>query len=253
MNTGIILITLVPLRSAPSESSEMISQLLFGEIVEILEQKGNWSFIKNIFDHYEGWIDTKTITPLQASAYQSLISTQQMVVDHLTSCTVKNYRMYLLPGSVIYNYDVQKQLFTIKNNQFEQCAYSPQFNTVEEVTKQFMHTPYLWGGKSLYGIDCSGLTQTVFKILGIAIPRDSSKQVAVGETINFSTEIKAGDLAFFDNQEGEIVHVGIILNKKEIIHASGHVRIDNIDQQGIFNIDKQKYSHKLRVLKRILQ
>jgi cell wall-associated NlpC family hydrolase len=110
----------------------------------------------------------------------------------------------------------------------------------------------LWGGKSPFGIDCSGFTQVVYKLNGYKLPRDANQQVNLGEPLSFVEEAEAGDLAFFDNEEGRIVHVGILLNNQSIIHASGYVRVDKFDHYGIFNQDTGKYSHTLRVIKRLL-
>ena len=101
------------------------------------------------------------------------------------------------------------------------------------------------------GMDCSGFSQVVHRIVGNDLPRDASQQVELGDTISFVEEAQAGDLAFFDNEEGNITHVGICLGGGDIIHASGSVRIDKLDHIGIFNADKGTYSHKLRVIKRI--
>ncbi len=117
----------------------------------------------------------------------------------------------------------------------------------------FFNAPYLWGGRSPFGIDCSGFSQIIYKMAGIKIPRDAKDQVHLGVAISFVEEALPGDLAFFDNDEGNITHVGIIWEKNKIIHASGQVRIDNVDQFGIFNVDTKRYSHKMRVMKRIIE
>ena len=116
----------------------------------------------------------------------------------------------------------------------------------------FLNAPYLWGGRTPFGIDCSGFTQIVYRLQGINIPRDAHQQAEVGNTLSFIEESQEGDLAFFDDSEGEITHVGIIMNNNNIIHASGKVRIDKLDQQGIFNIEKKIHTHKLRIIKSIV-
>ena len=116
----------------------------------------------------------------------------------------------------------------------------------------FLNAPYLWGGRTPFGIDCSGFTQIIYRLQGINIPRDAYKQAEIGTTLSFINESEEGDLAFFDNAEGKIIHVGIIMKKNYIIHASGKVRIDKIDQEGIFNIEKKKHTHKLRIIKSIV-
>ena len=121
---------------------------------------------------------------------------------------------------------------------------------IPELAYFFLNAPYLWGGKTLFGIDCSGFTQAVLKLVGIPIKRDAAQQAEQGETVNFLPEVKTGDLAFFDNSEGRIIHVGIMLSSNQIIHASGRVKIDSIDDQGIYSAELGRYSHHLRIIKR---
>jgi cell wall-associated NlpC family hydrolase len=123
---------------------------------------------------------------------------------------------------------------------------------ISKIAVNYINSPYLWGGRSPYGVDCSGLVQVVFKSIGYKLPRDASQQVKEGTTVDFVNLTQAGDLAFFDNEDGNITHVGIVLPNGEIIHSSGFVRIDKLDQQGIFCVKTQTYSHKLRIIKRVL-
>ena len=123
---------------------------------------------------------------------------------------------------------------------------------MQEIAQSLLNVPYQWGGRSPMGMDCSGFTQVVFKILGKKLLRDAWQQAEQGVLVNFIEEIQPGDLVFFDNEEGRIIHVGIALANHKIIHASGCVRIDNLDHHGIYNTETRKYSHNLRIIKRVL-
>lgn len=249
---GISLISIIPIRKEASEQSEMVSQLLFGETYHIIERNEKWTFIKCDYDHYEGWIDSKMITNLSEDAYQELLKKPTTTLNQLAEVSLNNKQIRLVPGSTLYQ-SKPDESYELAGYRIENCSFNNDLNDIQKISKYFLNSPYLWGGKSLFGIDCSGYTQIVFKIYGIKIPRDASQQVLLGETVNFIDEVKKGDLAFFDNDEEIITHVGIILNSKQIIHASGFVRIDKIDHQGIYNEDLNRYTHKLRVIKRIIQ
>ena len=119
-----------------------------------------------------------------------------------------------------------------------------------ECAIKLLNTPYRWGGKSIMGIDCSALVQLCAKVAGFKLPRDASQQVNHGNTINIISEAKAGDIAFFKNENNRITHVGILLSNEKIIHASGKVRIDSFDSKGIYNKDLKEYTHKLYIIKR---
>jgi len=210
------------------------------------------------FDNYEGWTDKKLNYEISAPLYKE-IEMGNTIFSHkilsTLSCISKNSIIPLVAGSSLPFINKLSE-FTIDNHKFEykQKAeiISATGENIIQLAKNFENAPYLWGGRTVLGIDCSGLSQLVYKIVGIALPRDASMQVNKGESISFITEAQPGDLAFFDNDEGQIIHVGILLNENEIIHASGWVKINSIDHQGIFNTDTNSYSHKLRVIKRII-
>lgn len=251
---GISEISVVPIRKEANDRSEMISQLLFGDTFQILEVLDKWSFIKCTFDNYEGWIDNKSISFLSEEMFLQLNSTHEFITQNLSNTILnsRNEKIILPAGCTLPNFDINKNSFTIKNNNYTLPeGFKNDLEDIENLAKQFLHSPYLWGGKNPFGIDCSGFTQVIYKIKGIKIPRDAADQVKEGIIINFISEAKKGDLAFFDNNEGDITHVGIIISENEIIHASGKVRIDKLDQQGIYNKELNKYTHKLRVIKRI--
>ncbi|MCH2215790.1 MAG: C40 family peptidase [Flavobacteriales bacterium] len=242
MNFGCIALPLVPGRREPSDKSEMITQLLFGERYEILQLQKKWVLIKILSDQYECWIDRK-----QHNEDQNDFDLDTVVRSTLQSIQCSS-EIWQLPAGA----KIRRGKFSIGNKNFQfdhEVSDTP--SKPAEFARRFLGAPYLWGGKSVLGIDCSGLVQVVYSCCGIQLPRDAYQQAEIGETIDFVETALPGDLAFFDNEEGNITHVGILIDGEHIVHASGHVRIDRIDHQGIFNSDIQEYSHRLRIVKRI--
>jgi gamma-D-glutamyl-L-lysine dipeptidyl-peptidase len=248
----------IPVRSEPSEVSQMVTQILFGETYQILREEVGWVYVKLDYDDYEGWIDSKMVSDIPERELEFIKKSPAWIVpiNQVKIVTEPDkYSRFVTGGSRIVFNGQDRNSFVINNKEYYLTgSVSPGKKTapIQEAAMTFLNTPYLWGGRTFYGIDCSGLVQVVFKILGVKMPRDASQQKEVGETINFVEEAKPGDLAFFDNDNGEIVHVGICMGRGEIIHSSGEVRIDKLDHQGIFNQVKKQYTHKLRVIKRVL-
>ncbi|MBU8893481.1 MAG: C40 family peptidase [Bacteroidales bacterium] len=254
MKYGISELSIIPVRKEPDNRSEMTTQLLFGESFIILEEENTWIYIRINNDDYEGWIDSQNITRLTDKTFENIILNSNEVVKNITEPILinKNESLVLPMGSILPNLTKNHDSFSIGKNQYQLLnKYNSESFEIIKLAKLFLNAPYLWGGKSFFGIDCSGFVQVICKAVGVQIPRDTSQQVQKGENISFSSEAQPGDLAFFDDEEGNIIHVGIILGNNEIIHSSGKVRIDKIDQQGIFNFELNKYTHKLRVIKRI--
>lgn len=261
INYGISTLSVIPVRSEPSEKSEMVTQILFGEHFTVHEQMMGWSKIILCFDGYEGWVDTKMITPISARRFEKLETNPGAVVTDIFSIVALNDKetTMVAAGSTLPCWRPYKKQYSLSDSvelvMEGSVTYGEAKNVRNLIVKQalrYFNAPYLWGGRTPMGIDCSGFTQIIYKMAGEKIPRDASQQVDLGESLSFVDEALPGDLAFFDNDEGKITHVGIIWEKGKIIHASGKVRIDNIDQFGIFNVDTQKYSHKLRVIKKIV-
>lgn len=255
---GIGKTTLIPVRKTDSEKDEMITQILFGEVFEILSIKDNWSYIKTICDNYEGWIDSSMFTKISKDTAQEIINSNSVVTDKLftIATNINTKSIIVIPaGSTLPFFNQKESSFKLLDQKYNIDINVKKFTDCDyilNIVKQFLNAPYLWGGKSPFGIDCSGFTQIIYKILNYNIPRDAKEQVNLGKEINFFDKVKIGDLAFFDNNEQEITHVGIILSGNKIIHSSAYVRIDKIDHQGIYNTETNKYTHKLRIIKRIL-
>ena len=247
---AIISLSVVPVRAQASDASEQISQLLFGESVEILVQEAKWWKVQCLFDDYIGWIDPKQCQLIPAT---SLNIPQQISIDRLSMISNGNGLQPISIGSTLPNFHnntiaINECKFTFAGQTNAENYFS--FANISDLAKLFLAAPYQWGGRSILGIDCSGFTQLVYKIIGIKLPRDAKDQALQGQVINFFAELQAGDLVFFDNEQGNIIHVGIALAGGQIIHASGQVRIDQLDHQGIFNQETNAYTHQLRLMKR---
>ncbi|MCW3076548.1 MAG: Hydrolase Nlp/P60 [Bacteroidetes bacterium] len=259
MQFGICLLSVVPCRKEPANSSEMVTQLLFGEHYTILEITENWLKIKVAFDNYECWINVKQHTRISESTFNQIQKQQPVYSNELIqvmSSESGDVNFPICLGSALPFFNNRKISFEDKIFTFEGATYSSNekrsAKNIISTSYLFINTPYLWGGKNPLGIDCSGFTQLVYKLNGYKLPRDAYQQVELGNALSFVEEAEAGDLAFFDNEEGKIVHVGVLLDHERIIHASGCVRIDKFDHYGIFNTDTKKYSHTLRVIKKVI-
>ncbi len=256
---GICNLSVIPCRAEPSDRSEMVTQLLFGEHFKISEVQPKWIKIKIAYDGYECWIDKKQYLQIEEYTFDILNSTESFYANELIQVISDTKSKTFFPiviGSNLPNLDHQEIMientsFTYEGS-FIQSSQKFEKDNLLETALLFLNSPYLWGGRSPLGIDCSGFTQLVYKMNGIKLLRDASQQAEQGELLSFVEEAVAGDLAFFDNEEGKIVHVGIVMDNNKIIHASGKVRIDGFDHHGIFNNELKMYTHQLRILKRVV-
>ena len=249
MQYGICNLSIVPLRLEPSDKCELVSQVLYGDYFKVLEQRKSWSKIRLYFDKYEGWIDNKQYVEISENEY-TLLKDEPIILssDLVEFIQNENDQLFTIPiGSSLNGLELLKH----KHDGNVVKGVQPK-EQIAKTAFTYLNAPYLWGGKTPFGIDCSGFTQMVYKLNGYQLLRDASQQSTQGIALSFIEESEPGDLAFFDNDEGHIVHVGIILKDNYIIHAHGKVRIDRLDHSGIYNVDKNKHSHKLRVIKKII-
>ncbi|MDL2330394.1 C40 family peptidase [Odoribacter sp. OttesenSCG-928-A06] len=258
---GIADLSIVPMRREPSERSEMVSQVLFGELFEILEETDKWLYIRLLHDDYKGWIDKKMYAEVSESYAQKYQEEPQLLTSEVFNMVNKEgdySHKLVVSGSVLPFLDIETNRLFVGDASYSLMTKLKDISVdnirdlLIEYALMYYNTPYLWGGRSPYGIDCSGLTQTVYRLTGINIPRDASQQVLIGQDLSFVEEALPGDLAFFGDSAGVITHVGILWKDNRIIHASGRVRVDKIDHNGIFNEELKRYTHHLKIIKRVL-
>jgi len=253
MEYGICNLAIIPLRAEANDRSEQVSQLLFGETFEILEWKENWVSITTAHDGYSGWIGRLQFIMLGHLAFKRFKQNPPPLTYRPVTQAWKianNSILYLPIGSSLSF--LEGTTCHMGDEKFEIIGEIGETENLALTATSFLNVPYLWGGRTHFGIDCSGFTQAVYKLQGINLLRDASLQADQGYNVNAINEAKLGDLAFFDNAEGKIVHVGIMLNNEKIIHASGKVKIDSIDEKGIFSEELKRYTHKLKTIKRML-
>lgn len=263
-------VALIPIRASASHRAEMVTQLLFGEAYYILNYESDWAKIRTLFDDYEGYIDAKQVVLMHQSDYKKydenlyVVDKQVVVHDKMRGFSFTVPQGATLPicedghtirlGKEHFELPIVSTVsyFSDKESKTSYLIDKVYDKAIKEIALSFLNVPYLWGGRSILGIDCSGFVQMVYKILlsKKALPRDASKQVLCGTNVNFA-DIRCGDLAFFHNENGNIVHVGLMLDNETIIHSSAKVRIDKLDKCGIFCKEREEYSHRLNCIKRI--
>lgn len=253
MNRMVCIVPVCPMRKEPAHRSEMVSQLLFGETAEVLETARDFVRLRAFPDGYEGWCQRTQLTAMEAPGSTGHA---RLAAEWVNTLHFNGQEMHIPLGSTI---DLPEEgtgmvgPFSCSYQGKRQDPSATQFNTTALVAfaAKYLNVPYLWGGRSIFGIDCSGFAQQVFRFFDVALPRDSYQQAEEGEMVGFLQEAREADLAFFDNAEGRIVHVGILLGPDRIIHASGRVRIDPIDNMGIISSDTGERTHTLRTIRRV--
>ncbi len=247
---GLCALSIVPIRANADHGSEQVTQLLYGEPFKITKNRKEWNKVRVTFDGTEGWICKDQVTPITKNTYKSIKGQNEPLYASDLIAYVSATNDHLIPvilGSSVDSAPLLKHVY-----EGEAIGGKKDKSNLIPIALQYLNAPYQWGGKTPFGIDCSGLTQMVYKINGYTLPRDAKDQANKGEVLSFVEESEPGDLAFFDNSEGIITHVGIIMKNNYIIHAHGTVRIDRIDQTGIFNTKEGAYTHKLRVIKKMI-
>lgn len=250
-------VSIAPMRAHPSDRSEMVSQLLFGETVEVLETRDGWRHVVCAWDGFSGWVDARQLRPLTPSEYVEYAEHSSISLSLVEGLMATDHFIPLTMGAVLPCYDGLRCRLGDLSFQFSGPVVTPSQaprtgEWIVRTARRYLNAPYLWGGRSPFGIDAPGLVQLVYKMAGIRLPREVTQQVHEGVAVDFTEQCHLGDLAFFDDGKGHIGHVGIVLPDCHIIHASGKVRIDKLDHFGIFNPEQKRYTYQLRIVKRLL-
>lgn len=258
MRFGICPLSVTPLRTAPAHKSEMASQLLFGELVEIMDRKGRqWLKVRCIHDNFVAWADTSQITEITPSEFGNIQENYAFSLELVQAAMGHNHFIPITIGARLPNFDglnfkLGALQFTYSGQAVGASELKEEAAFLLKMAKRYLNAPFVWGGRSPFGIDSAGLVQVLFAMIGHQLPRDPAAQIDIGTTIDFVEQVQAGDLAFFENKNGRIFHVGLVMEDQAIIHAHGCVRIDRLDHYGIYNEATKRYTHKLRLCKRIL-
>jgi gamma-D-glutamyl-L-lysine dipeptidyl-peptidase len=255
---GVCRLSVVSARKEPDDTAEQVTQLLFGDHYEVIEltKDKKWLKVRINFDQYTGWIDARQHQPISKEYYDHINNAEFKITTDITASLLYNKSpLMILMGSIIPISSAE--LFKMEeqfafNGEAKNLGQKREFEFLRTIAQKYLNAPYQWGGKSPFGIDCSGLTQMVFKIAGYKLPRDAWQQATQGKAIATTGEAGPGDLAFFQNSEGKIIHTGILLGPDKIVHASGKVRIDHLYEEGILNADTKIYTHRLSHIRRIL-
>jgi gamma-D-glutamyl-L-lysine dipeptidyl-peptidase len=255
---GVCRLAVISIRKEHNDFSEQISQLLFGDHYEVLNHSKDkrWLYIRIAFDQCEGWLDAKQHHSISKEYFEQINLTDFKITTEITSWILyKKNPLSIVMGSIVPI--SASELFKMEeqfafNGESKSLGQRRDFDFLKSIALRYLHSPYQWGGKSPFGIDASGLVQMIFKIAGYNLHREANKQLHQGKPVQDIGEARPGDIAFFQDNEGKLIHTGILLDDDKIIHSSGRVRVDHLMEEGILNIETKVFTHTLQSLRRIL-
>ncbi len=256
---GFCNVGMMPVRSEPTHRAEQTTQLLYGEKAIILETNAKgWARILCAHDNYEGWCRQPQLTNITPKEFNK--ATKYISSTHNGKLLFEDTDMLLPLGSELTGLKTGHVRAAnawgfFKGKKVAIADVAATEDLLRTAVMQYIHAPYLWGGRSVNGLDCSGLTQMAYKLCNHIIPRDASQQALKGANVEFLEMARCGDLAFFADKDDRINHVGMLLDNKTIIHSTevvGRVVMDKIDLGGIISVSLKKRTHTLRYVKRMI-
>ncbi len=259
MKYGICILGVSPVFKSPHAWGEIVNQLLFGETFEVLQQEGNFAQIRSAHDRYEGWIDHRQAEAIEVEEFVDLSERSHAVIADVAGVIVRQGCEYpvVRGGSLPRDNDgrcvIGSQEYHFGGNTFTPTPLPIHLAQLTKIARSYLNSPYQWGGRSPFGIDCSGFVQMVFKCFGVYINRDAWQQAEQGEEIRDPQDVRPGDVATFKSIDGRIYHAGLLLSQDQIIHASSQVRIDRFDPKGIYSEKERRYTHNVLSIRRMAE
>ena len=259
MKYGICILGVCPMFKSAHAWGEIVNQLLFGETFEVLAQEESFAKIRSTHDHYEGWIDDRQTEAIDVDEFTELSTRPHAVIADAAGVIVRQGCEYpVVRGGTLPRYNDGRFMIGSQEYRFAGNTFTPTQLPIDavhltKIARSYLNSPYQWGGRSPFGIDCSGFVQVVFKCFGVHILRDARQQAEQGEEVRDPQDLRTGDVATFTSTDGTIYHAGLLLSPDQIIHASSQVRIDRFDLQGIFSEKEQRYTHNVLSIRRIAE
>jgi hypothetical protein len=259
MNYGICTLGVIPVFRTPEITGNIINQLLFGETFEVIEQQGILAQVRSAHDQYEGWIDSRQSETIGVEEFTYLADHNHAVIQDLAAVVIRGGIEFpvvkggTLPQDEHGRFSINADEYIFRGTSLQPPQGPLESSHLMTIARSYLNCPYFWGGRSPFGIDCSGFVQTVFKCLGIKLKRDACQQVHQGKEITHLSDAKTGDLAFFTSIAKGVPHVGIVWPQGQIIHAAARVRIDQLDATGIYSNAEEKYTHRFTWIRRMAE
>lgn len=249
--------TAAALRAKKRENAEMISQLLLGEPVRVLDHEGEWARVQCADDGFEGFIRAHQLLPVDELTFLQQKNNPAFCLDLFAPILGDNNGLPVTIGARLPAFDgihlrLNDRRYTFSGQAVMSRDLTADGNLMLKLARKLLFAPHLTGGRTPTGIDAPGLVQLVARIVDLQLPRTAEAQVGCGRPVDFIVQCQTADLAFFDDKRGNINHVGLLLPDSRIIHVYDRVRIDAIDHYGIFNYELGRYTHRLRIVKRLL-
>ena len=244
-------------RARPRLDAALTSQLLFGEPVLLLQNLGEYQRVRCPEDGFEGFVRTDQLLAVPEDVFVAQLSRPAFNLDLFSMLRGPQQGVPITFGARLADFDGLRlqhggQYFEYSGQAALTDDITASADTLLRLAYKWLYVPGMHGGRTPMGVDPVAFVQLVYRILNLRLPRRADAMVERGELVDFVVQAQVGDVAFFDNAKRKIEHVGLLLPDSKILHVGDRVRVDALDHYGIFNYDLGRYTHRLRVVKRVL-